>query len=453
MRARGQFLGTVLVVGLVAAAGVYLQREVAPRALAAPVAGAATTGAWFCPHGGGPAGTKDWHATLAVANPGRNPVRIRVTELGSERPAAPSASVVPPGEEVLFSVPANSPEASTFVEYFGGWVSAGWVMRAQGAISGVAAESCTPQADREWNLPDGDTSLPQGARSLFENGKPVSSKALTDVVLPPMRSVAIPLSKELLGQQAIDAHVRVSVGRVAAATLSTSFVDGIRSAEGIAGTPPVRTFLPAGAEQASTVLAVGAPATSGVQLSASLRSDKTQQLVSGLERESVQGSTAHAYQESIGGPSTFELTTTGQNGIAAAVRALVAGTSHDEASTSGSSVAATAWVVPPAAAAKPARPSILLFDPGSGDAKVTLTALMPPKSGKAPKPVTVTVPAGRTVIAPGRFAGAAPTASVLAVSSGPPVVAASAAFSEGEHGVGGFALSTGVVAPRDGEET
>src|SRR5438874_3948674 len=83
MRARGQFLGTVLVVGLVAAAGVYLQREVAPRALAAPVAGAATTGAWFCPHGGGPAGTKDWHATLAVANPGRNPVRIRVTELGS----------------------------------------------------------------------------------------------------------------------------------------------------------------------------------------------------------------------------------------------------------------------------------------------------------------------------------------------------------------------------------
>jgi hypothetical protein len=470
MRARGQFLVTLLVVILVAGAGVYLQRRVGPKALAAPVAGTATSGAWFCPHGGGPQGTKDWRATLAVANPGSSPVRIRVTELGAEKPAAADASVVPPGREVLLEVPADSPEASTFVEYFGGWVSAGWVMRAQGTISGVAAESCTPEADRTWTLADGDTSLPQGAKPnegnqtelvimnpfstdaalsvvLYGNGRPTSTKDLTDFVLPAKRSVAIPLAKYVVGPEALGAQVRVSVGRVAAATLSTSFANGIRSSEGLPGPPAQRIFLPAGTGPASTQLAITAPAPKGVTASGTLRGSQAPQPVADLAAQQQQGETSALHDSSIRGPSTYQITASG--GVAAAVRTLASDTSHDGASTSGSSVAAPAWVVPPAAASEPARPSIVLFDAGTKDARVTLTAL-PSSKAKAPKPVTVTVPAGQSSSAPARFASAVATSSVLVVSSGPPVVAASAAFSEGEHGVGGFAVATGVVDPADG---
>jgi hypothetical protein len=476
MRARGQFLVTLLVVVLVAGAGVYLQRQVGPKVLAAPVAGKAASGAWFCPHGGGPQGTKDWRAMLAVANPGSSPVRIRVTELDAEKPAAADASVVPPGRELLLDVPADAPEASTFVEYFGGWVSAGWVMRAQGSISGVAAESCTPEADRTWTLADGDTSLPQGAKPkegnqtqlvimnpfstdaalsvvLYgERAGPTSTKDLTDFVLPAMRSVAIPLAKYVLGPEALGAQVRVSVGRVAAATLSTSFVNGIRSAEGVPGPPPQRIFLPAGTGHASTQLAITAPAPQGVTVSAALRGRQEPQLVADLDRQQQQGGTSAAHDTSIQGPSTYQITASG--GVASAVRTLASDTSHDGASTSGSAVAAPAWVVPPAAASEPARPSIVLFDAGTQDARVTLTALpstaLPSGKGKAPNPVTVTVPAGRSSSAPDRFASAVVTSSVLVVSSGPPVVAASAAFSEGQHGVGGFAVAMGVVDPADG---
>ncbi|MFL5766809.1 MAG: DUF5719 family protein [Actinomycetota bacterium] len=471
MNARRQFLVTVLVVALVVAAGVYLQRQVGPKALAEPVAGTATSGAWFCPHGGGPQGTKDWRATLAVANPGSAPVHIRVTEIGSEKPAGTEASVVSPGREVLMDVPADSPEASTYVEYFGGWVSAGWVIRAQGAISGVGAESCTPEADRTWTLADGDVSLPQGVKAtegndtdlvimnpfasdaalsvvLYADQRSVTTKDLTDFVLPAMRSISIPLAKIVKGPEALGAQVRVSVGRVAAATLSTSFTDGIRSTEGLPGPPPERTFLPAGTRHASIQLAITAPAPQGVTVSGTVHRRKDSQPVADLNGEQQQqGATSAAHETSITGPSTYEITASG--GVASAVRTLAAGTSHDRASTSGSAVAAAAWVVPPAAASEPALPSILLFDPGTKDAKVTLTAI-PSDKGKAPKPATVTVPAGRSTSAPARFASAVATSSVLVVSTGPPIVAASAAFSEGQHGVGGFAIATGVVDPVDG---
>jgi hypothetical protein len=473
MRARAQFLGTLSVVVVVVAAGVYLERQVGAKAHAAPVGGTATSGAWFCPHGGAPEGTKDWKATLAVANPGSSPVHIRVTELADEKPGPPKASVVPPGRQILLDVPVSSPAAATFVEYFGGWVSAGWVMRAQGPISGVAAESCSPEADRTWTLADGDTSLPQGAKPkegndtdlvimnpfatdaalsvvLYANQRPTTTKDLTDFVLPAMRSVSIPLAKLVVGPEALGAQVRVSVGRVAAATLSTSFVNGIRSTEGVPGPPPPRMFLPAGTGHASTQLAVTAPAPQGVEVTGALRGRESPQVVAELDHRQQQGGTSVAVEGSIQGPSTYQVTASG--GVAAAVRTLASDTSHDRGATSGSAIAAPAWVVPPAAASEPARPSIVLLDAGTEDARVTLTAL-PSGKGKAPRPVTVTVPAGTTASAPSKFVSAAATSSVLAVSSGPPIVAASAAFSEGQHGVGGFAVATGVVEPGNGNNS
>ncbi len=472
MRARGQFVSTLIVVALVAGAGFYLQREVGPKEAMAAVPGSATSGAWFCPHGGGPAGTKDWHATLAIANPGRSDVAIRLTDLGSEKPQPAQPSTVPAGQEVLLSIPADTPESATFVEYFGGWVSAGWVMRAQGDISGVAAESCSPEAGRSWTLPDGSTNLPQGLKRskhdedtlvimnpfavdaaltvvLLTDRRAIHTKELTDFVLPAERSVAIPVSKDALGYGAVSAAVQVSVGRVAAASLGTSFNDGIRSTAGVPGSPPHRVLLPAGPDQATSQLVVAAPHTPTVTLSGSVHGKDAVLPVSGLAQQDQQGGTARSYDATIEGPSAFELGAGGPDGIAAAVRTVAANTSHDEGATAGSPVAAEAWVVPPAAVSEPASASLLLFNPGTEDARVTLRALVPADAKGAPGSTTVTVPAGRTVSAPNGFVSAAPTASISAASSGEPIVAASAAFSEGQNGVGGFAISTGVVDPGD----
>jgi hypothetical protein len=473
MRARGQFLSTLIVVGLVAGGGFYLQREVGPKKAAAAVAGSATSGAWFCPHGGGPSGTKDWHATLAIANPGNRAVAIRVTDLGSGKPQPAESSTVPAGQEVLLSVPADAPESATFVEYFGGWVSAGWVMRAQGDVSGVAAESCSPQAARSWTLADGSTNLPHGLKQtkhdedtlvimnpfavdaaltvvlLTQTRRPIHTKDLTDFVLPAERSVAIPVSKVALGEEAVSAVVEVSVGRVAAASLGSSFTEGIRSTEGLPGPPPRRVLLPAGSDQATSQLVIATPHAPTVTLSGSLHAEDAVQPVAGLAQQGQQGGSSQSYDAPITGPSAFELGVEGSNGIAAAVRSLAADTSHDEGATQGSPVAAGAWVVPPAADSEPARASLLLFDPGTQDARVTLRALVPADAEGAPDSTTVTVPAGRTISAPNRFVSAAPTASISAISAGTPIVAASAALSEGQNGVGGFAISTGVVDPGD----
>jgi hypothetical protein len=476
MRARGQFVSTLILVALVAGAGFYLQRQVGPKEASAAVPGSATSGAWFCPHGGGPADSKDWHATLAIANPGKSDVAIRVTDLGSEKPQPAQPSTVPAGQEVLLSVPADAPESATFVEYFGGWVSAGWVMRAQGDISGVAAESCAPQADRSWTLADGSTNLPQGLKQsehdedtlvvmnpfavdaaltvvlLTQDRRPIHTKELTDFVLPAERSIAIPVSTDALGYGAVSAVVQVSVGRVAAASLGTSFTDGIRSTAGVPGSPPNRVFLPAGPDRATSQLIVAAPRTSTVRLSGSVYGKDAVQPVSGLaqqDQQDQQGGTSRSYDATIEGPSAFELGAGGPNGIAAAVRTVAANTSHDEAATAGAPTAAENWVVPPAAVSEPATASLLLLNPGTQDARVTLRALVPTDAKGAPDSTTVTVPAGRTVSAPNGFVAAAPTASISAASPGEPIVAASAAFSEGRHGVGGFAISTGVVDPGD----
>ena len=70
MRSRGRLGLAVLTVVAVVAAGVALDRA-EPAARPGPADVVATSGAWFCPHGGGP----EWQTDLYVANPGHDGVR------------------------------------------------------------------------------------------------------------------------------------------------------------------------------------------------------------------------------------------------------------------------------------------------------------------------------------------------------------------------------------------
>src|SRR5207237_8729069 len=98
----------------------------------------APSGVWFCPHGGGRTG---WHVWLSLTNPGSTSVRARVTTFGASQPTAPKQVTVPANGRVQVAVPSAGRERASMVEYFGGWLAAGWVARAGGGDCGVAAEA------------------------------------------------------------------------------------------------------------------------------------------------------------------------------------------------------------------------------------------------------------------------------------------------------------------------
>ena len=95
----------------------------------APLArGAAPSGAWLCPHGG----ASDLSVQLYLANPGPSTVTARITRLGSERARSPESHEVAAGSTVRIDQVPPDRGAATYVEYFGGWIGAGWVYSKEG---------------------------------------------------------------------------------------------------------------------------------------------------------------------------------------------------------------------------------------------------------------------------------------------------------------------------------
>ena len=122
---RRRMLAVALLVVLVASSGIVLQRVVGVRAAPAGSAEASVSGTWFCPHGG----DDGWQGWVTVTNPGSSVVRVRLTTYGEQGVMARSAFPVRPTRQVVRSVPASEPGASTEVEFFGGWVGASVTIR------------------------------------------------------------------------------------------------------------------------------------------------------------------------------------------------------------------------------------------------------------------------------------------------------------------------------------
>src|SRR5919109_1726180 len=151
---RIRFLAAALAAVAVIVGGGALQDAVHPRAATPPSSLRAYSGAWFCPHGGGPGG---WRVWLELSNPGSQPVPIRVTSFGKTGSKTPRSLRVPARTALRVRVPADQRAHTSMVEYFGGWVSAGWVAEAAGRESGIAAEPCVSSTSTSWVLPDGTT--------------------------------------------------------------------------------------------------------------------------------------------------------------------------------------------------------------------------------------------------------------------------------------------------------
>jgi hypothetical protein len=111
-------LAVALVVG-----GIAMERSLGVRgpALARVPIPAASSGAWFCPHGGG----EGWETWVVIANPSDHPTQLSLFTAGG----APGmkSGVLEPGTHRYVPVEAESLSAGTVVEFFGGdAVAAGW---------------------------------------------------------------------------------------------------------------------------------------------------------------------------------------------------------------------------------------------------------------------------------------------------------------------------------------
>jgi Family of unknown function (DUF5719) len=453
MRTRGQIGAALLVLVLAVSAGAYLQAEVGPKPLAAGPPGVAPSGAWFCPHGGG----AKWEVSLEVANPGPSPVPIRVTQLSAAKPAKAAPFTVAPQSTFVIPLRARDKSSASFVEYFGGWVGTAWVARGAAGETGVAAEPCLPAAGRQWFLPDGMTTQHEDAYAvvmnpfssvavftltLFTHDAPVTPAKWTNVVLKAHRSAAFYLNRRRLGYVAVSTEVDVKVGRVAAASLGVSGAGGIRSSVGISAPLPARTILPSGFDQGAATLVVMNPGEGRARTKGMLLSRDTSQTVSSLVEGAPAPRSASVEPVTTEGPSTIVVTSTPPVGLA--LRTL--GVNGDQGATVGASAAASAWVVLPAVAGPPANPGLVLANPGTDPAVVTLSYL-PSGGGPVPAPVTVTVQPGRTSAAPKGFVTARPFSGILARATSGTFVAEASSYSLGQNGIASYATSLGVPLP------
>jgi hypothetical protein len=415
------------------------------------VAGSAVSGTWLCPHGGG----KGWSATIAIANPGEELVQARLTTLGSA--TGPVDVTVPPGHEVLQPVPADAAASSTFVETFGGWAAAGWMVLARESASGLGAEPCAPEGEPTWlvtgqSTERGESSSlivmnPYGSRATFDvtlfspNRPPLRSDRFSNIVLPPQRSVALPLNA-VEGEATVGAEIDTKIGRVAAAALGVTESGGVRSVIAVPAAAP-SWYLPVegGAEQSAlSVLAAG---TDDVIFDATVLSGEPERAAGDLNAREQDPSSARVYSVVTSGASSIGVATTNGSMIVPVVR--VAGQRNDDAATVGVAAAGPAWVVTPTVAVDPSQPGLVVANPGDQDAHVVLRLLTPGADVVPDR--SIVVPPHSAVAAPKDFLAASPRASVLVTSQDGDVVAVGASASGGIRALLLFALAAGIALP------
>jgi hypothetical protein len=342
------------------------------------------------------------------------------------------------------------------VEYFGGWLAAGWTLTAGSGQAGVAADACTGAAGRSMVLPFGTTVRgsstyavvmnPFGTPAVFTlsvyspSEKPTTSRDLTDFVLKPEQSTAISIGPVVLGQNVAGARIDVSSGRVAAGSLVLAGTAGIATAPAVALPAPSRSILPGDSDSGQAQLMAVNTSSSVARLSAVLATGTSEVTVAGLQSQQLDPSSAKAFQITQIGPATLDVRTSGGN---TALVLVDTSSSGDPGATVGASSPATRWVVLPSAGPSPWEPRVVIANLQSTSVSVTIQMLGSSGSA-APQPVTMQVPSGRTVLAPSDLLAADPTGAVLATSTGGGVVAGASSYSSNRSG---FSLSVGLPIP------
>jgi hypothetical protein len=460
-RSRGQLIATAAIVAIVLAGGAYAEERGPAEPQPAGTVGG-PSGAWFCPHGGGPG----WEVTLELANPGPETVDVRVTHLSSGKPRRDDLVSVRPGTEMRLPFRADDRASGSIVEFFDGWVAAGWVSHAGGDDTGVAAEPCVEQAARRWYAPDGVTlehddawvivMNPFAADAVVSltyvtNEGEITTGDLTNAPIGPQRVRAFRVNVDAEGYGAVGAVVDAPGGRVAVASLGLVDAGGARSALAQSQAPD-RSILPASSDQGRSDVFVVNPLEKDAHVSGAVLGRESTEAIdlvlSELAEAPIGATSASAYSLTTEGPATLDLAV--PPGVTVGRR--IFGVSSDQASTVAAIAPAPRWVLLPAVAGAPSKPGLVLTNPGDELAEVSLSFL-PAGDEPAPDPISVTVPPGRSINAPREFLDLAPQAAVVAAASTGTFVPAFASYSLGREGLGGFALSLGVPVPATGTST
>jgi hypothetical protein len=338
-------------------------------------------------------------------------------------------------------------------------VAASWVTQGGGGEIGVGAEPCAPATSSTWFTPDGTTEKGEDAYVVVMNPfavdavfdvvlltpkrEPIRSTELTDRVLRPGKSVALRLNAFDEGDPAVGAEVNVSLGRVAVSSLGITRDGGIRSVIGSVQTGP-QVYLPVGGGAGqSTLDLMVVPGDEEVDFGATLLSGAAPVPAGGLTQATQNPAAAKPYPVTFSGPSSVDVVAPADRSFAASLRSV--GVGNDDGATGGAPAPASHWVVLPAIAGEPARPRIVLVNPGNTSVIVTLHALV--SDGDAPTAdASVTIPAGSVgQVPPGFLEGLHDSA--IEISSDGDILALAASTSLGVKGLSTYALAMGVVIP------
>lgn len=444
MRRSAGIVALVLLVAGVAAAALL---PVSPRRPREGAAGSVASGLWLCPHGGG----EGWATDILIANPGTASIPVRVTTFDGEGRGDVQERTVPGGGTTSLAVDASSLESSSIVEYFGGWVAAGWVTEAGGEREGVAAEPCADGPMPRWYLPDMSTVEDEDDAIIVENPfaadavfsvtlltpgrEPTRTDALTNVLLRGRHATAIRLRKTLLGEATVSAVVDVAVGRVGVATLAVTGTTGLRSAIGASGALLDPVVLPGALGTGASDLVVMIPGNEATSLSASLLGTGPEQPVAGLAEAAPTGGSARAFPVTTAPASAIVFETPG---VAVARRA--SGTRDAGSSIGGRP--ATGWVLLPTVPGPPFHVGIVIANPGDEPATVIVSTL-----GPGPAPITLPIAPGQAILVPPTFADRTASVGVLVIATAGQVVVGGASSSGGNVGNAHYATALGVPIP------
>ncbi len=491
MRSRGALLLIVVVVAVVAGGGWVLQHQAGPepaRALAGAdsVGGAddAPSGAWYCPHGGG----KGWTGSVAITNPGDTDVTVRVASMSHNGVQPAKTLTVPAHTRTSVEVPAGQREAATEIEYFGGWVAAGWVVSAPAAPAGttpaapspqtspspaptgtgggtgesgspttpaveegVAADPCANGAGRTWYLADGTTVQgqedyvivmnPFASEASFQVSFVAEARVVTvpgEITVPGGQSVAIHANKDDLGDQTVAAVVTAGIGRVVAASLGIDDGGGIRSDIGVP-TPIADPVIPGAGDAGGTEIPFLNPSKAGITYGVDfLGADGRHLALPPTEKVGPNASRTETLTAT--GPGAVSLVPAGGAKVVAARRTL--GIRGDQGSTPAFAPA-SAWLLTSPATDNLDSAEVALANTGTAPVTVTLTGITD-KGPLSAAPVTVTVPPDSSVPAPPGILDGNTEASVLAVSDGGAFTAVMTATSKTRSA---YAVAGGVPVP------
>jgi hypothetical protein len=444
-------LGVAMLVVLLVASAIGLDRigVAAPGATAA--AGTGPSGIWLCPHGGG----QGWSGWVVVANPGPAAVTVRATTLGDGRSPVVATFEVGPGAIAYREVPATSPEASTAVEFFGGWVAAAATLQSIGDPAGLATERCVG-SHRTWFLPDGSTGPDRSSTVVVMNPfdadaavdatfrteqRELTPEALTPLVVPAHASVAVSVGDfVLLGpdEHSVSVTLGTRLGRVAAGEVGVS-PGGIR---GEAGSPAAMgrwTFAAGGVDSWS--IPIENPLDDPVDVSLQVEGTDGAQAVPDLQGARLESGEVRT------------LDVTGLGNVAAIVQAEPGGavaamarlTEEDDTATVGGAARGyRAWMVLPGVPPAGGPAFVVLENPTLDDAEVALSLLGVDGPVAGQGLADVEVPASRTVVVKlPESTKDNPVAALVRASRGVVVAASTSYPAEGT----GYAVTLGVPLP------